>query len=121
MVSHRFRPGSPASHWSGDLLAPALHEHPEVSVLSWGASLKDLTTEGGAAGGKNRVEGGAGWGSIRVRIELGKASQGRSPGGFLGWHVGLVGREDLPLWQEALVLCESAGGNYRAGGIRERF
>ena len=92
-----------------------------MSVLSWGAPLKDLTTEGGAAGAKNRVEGGAGWGSIRVRIELGKASQGRSPGGFLGWHVGLVGREDLPLWQEALVLCESAGGNYRAGGIRERF
>lgn len=71
-------------------------------------------------GGKNRV-GGAGRGSIMVRTELGEAPQRRSPGGFLGWHVGLVGREDLPLWQEALVLCESAGGNYKTGGIRGRF
>lgn len=56
-----------------------------------------------------------------MRTKLGKASQGRSPGGFLGWHVGLVGREDRLCGRKHWSYLRAEEGTTGPGGLEKGF
>lgn len=53
--------------------------------------------------------------------QAGQSFPGKEPRWVPRLAVGLVGREDPPLWQEALVLPQGEAEEGTGPGIRERF